>query len=219
VTFPKAKTGPGQWRATDATQRDAIAASDGLRIDDECVLDDGRRFKWDGVDWIPVQLMGDAVRERLEPVEYLSAGTHTGGQKTQRASFSIKGSASDGSTVELTRDGAAPAGGGIGASNRILLQDWHSYIIDIFMSGQNDQVGSHTVGAHWKIHAQRKGSAASTIVNILGFSAVVNNGGAGLSADTTNGSIKIEASNGGGGLAEWSGTVVMQETHVEDQSA
>jgi hypothetical protein len=89
----------------------------------------------------------------------------------------------------------------------------------VSITGQNDQAGSHSLAAEWLFHAQRKGSAASSTLSFLFFGTTVLNGSAGLSIDTTNGSIKVEVANAGGGLAEWSGTVTMQEIEVDDQSA
>lgn len=221
MTFPKAKTGPGQWRATDEAQRDAIAATDGLRVDDECILDDGRRFKWDGVTWIPVQLIGDVIRTRLQPCEYISAGPHRTSptQKRQKVEFSIHASATDGTTQDMTRDGAAAQGTAVGTSNRVIVEDWHSYEIDIKVSGTNSSTGSHFLVGNFVLAVQRKANAASTSVTTISSQTFVSNGSLSVTADTTNGAVRVQVSNSGGGSAEWSATVSMQETEFIDGSA
>lgn len=119
----------------------------------------------------------------------------------------------DATPIELTLDGAVPAGAVIGTSNRIILADDTTYTIHAEVVARNTAASEHK---SWELKAliKRDVGAATVLVvspqmkSVIGKSTpAANTWDANLLADAVNGSLRVEVTGQAGKTIKWTGWV------------
>lgn len=117
--------------------------------------------------------------------------------------FVLSRETSTATPAELTFDGAVPGG-----TNRLLLEDDHSYFFTIQVIGRRTDANDEGAAFEFKLAMDRNTGAASTAVIGADLKTIVADDSAGawdadVSADTTNGSLKIEVTGESGKTIRW----------------
>jgi hypothetical protein len=135
----------------------------------------------------------------------------------QTIDFSVRRQTSDENLTELTIDGLAPQGTELPESNRIIVENDHTYVCEIKLSGRDDERTSH-VGA-WLLALVKRDADASTVTltAMASSSQVIGVGGFNLTADTTNGSVKLEGSGAVGTNYRWHARVQLTEVRYDGE--
>lgn len=146
-----------------------------------------------------------------------SNGIFANNGDAQRTRVTMRRATADAAATELTLDGTAPAGAAVAASNRLLLEDQHSYVICAYVVARSSG-GGELAAYRVEGFANRNAGAASVTVAGVTTTTLFETTGtmdATLVADVVNGSVQLEVTGVAATPIRWVASVELTEVRFD----
>jgi hypothetical protein len=162
-----------------------------------------------------------AIGNRIGGLAQANGRFSDNGDVQSQSGLTLRRATGDATPTELTLDGSAPSGTTLPGSNRIIIEPDRIYAFTIYVVGKDDQQVEKTATQGTGV-ISRDTTAGSTTLHAFVSDFLFESNAAlniAVSADTTNGSLKIEVTGIAATAMRWSARIDMVELRFDEDIA